>query len=114
MDLKQLLEKLKKLLEKEYKLLIRGVVEEKGAEEILKIEEEKVELLSRLSQFKKEEFQNFVDDVKEIEKLNDQVGKLLLNNLNFIESIFEELFPEKDTTYGKQNKNFLSILNKKV
>ncbi len=101
------LENLKNLLEKEKKLLLKGVKGKAEAAEIERLESQKLKLLKSLSRRDPEDFKNHLHTVKEIQVLNREVEKLILNNLKFLESLLEELFPQRGTTYGSKEQQSL-------
>ncbi len=109
---KDKLEELKKLLEHEKKLLIKGVSGEDEAKEIESIELQKFEIIKFLSTRESKDFKNHIQLVKEIQSLNKEIEKLIVNNLKFIESILNELFPQRETTYGGKGQQ--SLFQKKA
>jgi len=112
-EVEALLTSLEKLLLKEKELLLKGIKSTKEAQEIEKIEEQKLEVLSKIAQLNEEELKPFKEKVKVLSSLNAEIKNLLINNMNFLESIMKELFPEENITYGNRNSK-QSLFNKKI
>lgn len=98
----EMLLKLKTLLEKEKKLLLSGIKSGEEADRLQGIEEEKLHLLSKIAKLSKEDLIPFINLLREIETVNAEVKDLLINNLNFLENLMKELFPEGEATYGNK------------
>jgi len=109
----KILTELETLLMNEKKLLLMGIKSGKEAEEIEKIEKKKLEILSKIANLSAEELAPFKEKIKTLNSVNSEIKSLLINNLNFLESIIKELFPEENVTYGKK-KNKQSLFNKKI
>ncbi len=112
-ETEKLLISLEKLLLKEKELLLKGIKSPKEAEEIESIEAQKLEVLSKIAQLNENELKPFKEKIKLLNLLNTEIKNLLINNMNFLESIIKELFPEESVTYGNKKKNH-SLFNKKI
>ena len=114
MDLKKKLKAFKESLEKEYKLLLKM----DNPEDLFKIVEEKKKIIAELSQYKKEDFEEYIDLLKEIEFLNKRNLTLANNNMSFIDELFSSIFEEdveKYNPYGQISQGQKSgIFNKKI
>jgi flagellar biosynthesis/type III secretory pathway chaperone len=118
--IEKILENLINLLEKENKLLINAINDDKAPEEIMKIVEEKQSLLSALANFEVKDFENLprtlkekINKIKELTAINQTIAS---SNLNLIEEIFQAVF-QSATTYsseGESKKSSGSLLNKKI
>jgi hypothetical protein len=118
--IEKILENLINLLEKENKLLINAINDDKAPEEIMKIVEEKQSLLSELANFEVKDFENLsptlkekINKIKELTAINQTIAS---SNLNLIEEIFQAVF-QSATTYsleGESKKSSGVLLNKKI
>jgi len=118
--IEKILENLINLLEKENKLLINAINDDKAPEEIMKIVEEKQSLLSELANFEVKDFENLpktlkekINKIKELTAINQTIAS---SNLNLIEEIFQAVF-QSATTYsleGESKKSSGNLLNKKI
>jgi len=90
------LKRLKELCRKERELLIKFPLGE--PEEFLSLQEEKRELLLKLSSLEAEELEPFKELIEEIKEVQELSKPLLLSNLSFIEEVLGELAPRE--TYG--------------
>ncbi|WP_457568003.1 hypothetical protein [Desulfurobacterium sp.] len=105
------------LLEKENRLLKKGIAEPGTADELFKISEEKRKLLSKLARLEAGELQPFRDLIEKIEKLNERNTILLLNNMDILEETVKSLLPEEyASTYSRNGEltKTRSIFGKKV
>ena len=115
MGVEKLLLELKNKLEEEKKELLKL----DDPERLLKIIDEKKEVLAKLAEFDKEDFKNYIDLIEEIERLSKRNLSLALNNMNLIDEIFEAIFEQETvkqySPYGEQVSQPKSgILNKKI
>ena len=110
--LNQLLEK----LEKEKELLIKTVTDSKYVDELMKVVEEKREILSQLSKFKAEDFTGLEDKLEKIRYQSKVNLNLAANNAQFIDEIFDAIFeePEKYDKTGSTIKERHGFINKKI
>jgi intracellular sulfur oxidation DsrE/DsrF family protein len=120
--IEKILENLINLLEKENKLLINAINDDKAPEEIMKIVEEKQSLLSELANFEVKDFENLSQTLKEKIKINKIKELTAINqtiasyNLNLIEEIFQAVFQSAATysSEGESKKSSGILLNKKI
>ncbi len=114
MDLKDKLTAFKESLEKEYQLLLKL----NNPQELLNVIEEKKKIMSELSKYNKEDFEKYVELLKEIEFLNKRNLNLANNNMAFIDELFSAIFEEdieKYNPYGEISQGQKSgIFNKKI
>lgn len=105
MTVKELLLKLKEIMEEERELLLSFPVKE--TERFERIQEEKRELLLKISSFEVEELEKEKELLKEIQSLNRTISALIVNGISFFEDLERELFGEKTTyTSGKDGNLF--------
>ncbi len=104
-DLKKLIE----LLREERELLL--VFPLKDLDRFKKIQEEKRELLLKISSFSKEEVEREKELLVEIHRLNTSISALVSNGLSFFEEVEKELFGES-ATYRRNRAN--SLFNRKA
>lgn len=109
MELKKLLLELKSLLEEERELLLSFPL--KDVDRFEKVQEEKKELLLKISSFEKEKVEMERELLLEIQKLNASITALITNGLSFFEEIEKELFGQSPTYRNKKNN---SLFNKKI
>jgi len=106
--IEKILKNLINLLEKENKLLINAINDDKAPEEIMKIVEEKQSLLSELANFEAKDFKNLPQTLKEkINKIKEltAINKTIVSsNLNLIEEIFQAIF-QSATTYSSEGES---------
>ncbi len=115
MGIEELLYKLKNKLEEEKEELLKL----DNPDRLLKVIDEKKEILRQLSEFDKEDFKDYIEIIEEIEKLSKRNLSLALNNMNMIDEIFSTIFEEETvkqySPYGEQKSQPKSgILNKKI
>lgn len=106
MKLKELLLKLKELLEEERNLFINFPV--KDVDRLEELQEEKRKILLEISKFDRKEIEKereLKDLFLEIYQLNSSISALIINGLNFFEEIEKELFGEKTTYTGSNRTN---------
>lgn len=105
MTARELLLKLKEIMEEERQLLLSFPVKE--IERFERIQEEKRELLLKISSFEREELEKESELLKEIRSLNRTISALIVNGISFFEDLERELFGEKTTyTSGKEGNLF--------
>lgn len=115
-DLDTLLDSLEKLLHREKEVIISSLKDEKSSQELFQTVEDKMLILSKLSQFTKEEALERKDRLERIDSLIQMNKELMLQNLKFIEDIFEAIF-ETNKTYsptGSVKPPSEGFINKKV
>ncbi|RMA97511.1 hypothetical protein [Hydrogenothermus marinus] len=114
MDLVKLLESLKNKLEEEKEQLLKL----DNPNDLIKVIEEKKEILVKLSKFNKEDFSKYEDIIIEIDKLSKENLSLAMNNMSLIDELFSAIFEEsveKYNPYGEVSKKGSSgIFNKKI
>ncbi len=116
MRVKELLENFLKLLQQEHKTLLESVKDYELAKALDEIREKKEDILQQLQKCNIDELKEHKDILTKIEILSDNNANIALNNMIYIEKMFEAIFEEtkqysKDGTITNQNK---SIVNKKV
>lgn len=115
-NLANLLDLLETLLDEEKVCIIRAINDKNCIEKLLDISEKKRELLSELASFTKEEV---LKEIQRIERLEIKLNinrELVLQNLKFIEDLFEAVF-ETTKTYspeGSLKSSKEGLINKKV
>ncbi len=117
MKVEKLLNSLIKILEEEKKLIILSIKDKSYSENLLKTLEEKKKTIEKLSLLPKEDFKGFEDKLQLIKSLSEENLILALNNIQFIEDIFEAIFKEETKTYsseGNFSKEPKSLINKKI
>jgi len=94
--IEKILENLINLLEKEDKLLINAINDDKAPEEMMKIVEKRQSLPSDLAKFEVKDFENLsqtlkeeINKIKELTSINQTIAS---SNLNLIEEIFSTCF----------------------
>ncbi|MCX7760817.1 MAG: hypothetical protein N2Z81_06465 [Hydrogenothermaceae bacterium] len=115
-DLDTTLEKLKILLEEEKLCILNSLKDSSCANRLIEITQEKMDLLSKLSQFSKEEALEKLDKIQELNTLLHINRELIIQNLMFIEDLFEAIF-ETTKTYspeGSIKSSGQGFINKKV
>ncbi len=116
MEIQQLLQQFLELLEKERTLLIESAKDYELAKALDNIRDKKIDLLQQLDQYELKDFKEHQELLEKIEEASDNNAKLALNNMIFIEKMFEAIFEEekkydKSGSISNQSKN---IINKKV
>lgn len=115
-DLDKILDKLEELLRKEKEVILSSMRDQNAAEELLKITEEKEDLLSRLSLFTREQALERREKIEKVDYMLQMNRELILQNIKFIEDIFEAIF-ETTKTYspsGCTKPSPEGLINKKV
>jgi len=115
---KNLLDKLIDLLEKENFLLIKTINDIKYSQDLIKILEEKQKTLFEISRLNEKDLLPFKEDLEKIKNLTDKNLKLAQNNLEFIEEVFEAIFeeesPKQYTKSGEIQTKKEGLFNKKI
>ncbi|WP_029521058.1 hypothetical protein [Persephonella sp. IF05-L8] len=112
-----LLDRLIDKLKEEKNLLIESITDSSVSEKLMKVIEEKREILSELSQFSVEDLEQFQDKVETIQSMSRLNLNIAANNAQFIEELFDIIFDEPQkydqsgSITGKQQKGFI---NKKI
>ncbi|MEZ0323925.1 MAG: hypothetical protein ABWJ98_06435 [Hydrogenothermaceae bacterium] len=115
-DLDTILEKLKDILEEEKICILNSLKDTSCADRLIEIAQEKRDLLSKLSQFSKEEALEKLNKIEELNTLLNINRELIIQNMMFIEDIFEAIF-ETTKTYspeGSVKSSGQGLINKKV
>jgi flagellar biosynthesis/type III secretory pathway chaperone len=97
----ELLKSLIEIMKEEKKHLLKFPWDEPEA--YVKIQEKKRELLLKVSQLERKELEGKEELLKEIKTLNEEIKRLLINNLEFIEEVLSALY-STDATYGTKEK----------
>ncbi|WP_457621886.1 hypothetical protein [Persephonella sp.] len=115
-NVNNLLDRLIGKLKEEKNLLIKSIQDAKYVDELVKVIEEKREILSKLSKFSKEDFEGYEDKLKEIEMLGRSNLTLAANNAQFIDEIFSAIFeePQKYDQSGNISQQQKGLFNKKI
>lgn len=111
-----ILDRLEDILIREKDLIVKSINDTNLAEHLLKISEEKRDLLSKLSNFTKEEALTRIEKIKKLNGLIDTNRELIINNLKFIDELFEAVF-ETTKTYSPEGSikgSSEGFINKKV
>ena len=118
MELEKLLDELIDKLNEEKDLLVLSLKDRKKSEALLKVVEEKKQIIERLSKFSEEEISKFEDKVIQIKKISEENLALALNGIQFIEEIFDAIFEgEEIKTYSSKGdfpKESKGFINKKI
>ncbi|MEJ5173440.1 MAG: hypothetical protein WHT47_06970 [Hydrogenothermaceae bacterium] len=115
-DIDTILEKLKTILEEEKLCILNSIKDSSYADRLVEITKEKMDLLSKLSQFSKEEAMEKLSKIQELNTLLNTNRELIIQNLMFIEDLFEAIF-ETTKTYspeGSVKSSGQGFINKKV
>ncbi|ACO04627.1 MAG TPA: hypothetical protein DEP48_05780 [Persephonella sp.] len=115
-NVNNLLDKLIGKLKEEKDLLIKSIQDARYVEELVKVIEEKRDILSQLSKYNREDFKGFEDKLREIETLGRSNLTLAANNAQFIDEIFSVLFeePQKYDQSGNISQEQKGLFNKKI
>ncbi|NPA52373.1 MAG: hypothetical protein GXO22_05720 [Aquificae bacterium] len=117
MKVETLIDKLIKKLEEEKEALLYTLKDKTYSEKLLGIVEEKKELISKLSTYSKEDFVGLEDRLEKVKHLSQENMIFAMNNIQFIEDIFEAVFKQEIKTYsskGDISKESKSLINKKI
>ena len=116
--IKNLLDKLIDLLEKENRLLIKTINDTKYSQELIKVLEEKQKALFEISRLEEKDLLPFKEELNKIKSLTDRNMQLAQNNLEFIEEVFEAIFeeesPKQYTKDGEIQTKKEGLFNKKI
>ena len=116
----KVLNRLLELLTEERKELITSIKDNSAVKNLDKIREEKEKILTQIKDLDKKDVEKYLDLIEKIDRESKINQELALNNITFIDKLFEALFKsEKTEQYNKdgiiknQNKQN-GLLNKKV
>ena len=116
--LQELLQEFKRLLEEENRLLIESVRDKEASQKILQIVGQKEKILKEMVGYNKEEFGPFRKLMEEIDELTGRNRALAINNIEFINEIFDAVFsvnaPTQYTKDGSLSSKKEGLFNKKV
>jgi vacuolar-type H+-ATPase subunit I/STV1 len=116
--LQELLERFKELLQEENRLLIQSVKDKEASQKILELVNQKEQLLGEIVGYNKEDLEKFRDLLEEIDELSQRNRALAVNNLEFINEIFDAIFsvnaPTQYTKDGNLSSKKEGLFNKKA
>lgn len=115
-SLDDILEKLEDLLLREKQLIISSINDTASADHLVKLSQEKKELLLKLSMFTEEEALEKQDKIERLNNMMNINRELIINNLKFIDELFEAIF-ETTKTYSPEGSikgSSEGFINKKV
>lgn len=115
-ELDKVLSKLEELLEIEKELAINSINDTQVAQKLLELAEEKQQTLSQLANFTKDDALTKKDRIEKIYSMMKINQEIILNNLRFIEDLFEAIF-DTTKTYspeGSVKSPSDGFINKKV
>ncbi len=118
MNTENLLNQLIKKLEEEKQYILLSLKDRSYSDKLIQVVEEKKQIISKLSSLEKKDFEGLEEKLHKIKSLSEENMILALNNIQFIEDIFEAIFKEEETkTYsseGSFSKETKSLINKKI
>ncbi|GAB6072152.1 hypothetical protein JCM14244_05290 [Venenivibrio stagnispumantis] len=114
--MEEILKALINKLEEEKEYLIKTLADKSYIDKLLNVVEEKRELILKLSQYEVEDLKKYPELVNKLRELSEYNMQLAMNNIQFIEGLFESIF-ETEKTYTKDGNVEVkkdSLFNKKV
>ena len=116
--LQELLSRFIELLEEENRLLIQSVKDKDAAQKLLELVTQKESVLKEIVRYNKEELQKHEDLLKRIDELTQRNRALAINNIEFINEIFDAIFsvnaPTQYTKNGSLSAKKEGLFNKKA
>ncbi len=116
--LQELLGEFKALLEEENRLLIESIKDKEASDKILKNVAKKEKVLQEIIGYNKEDLEKFRELLEEIDELSQRNRALALNNIEFINDIFDAVFsasaPTQYTKDGNLSTKKEGLFNKKA
>ena len=118
MSPKALLDRFVELLQEENKYIIESIRDKEASQKLLEVIEQKEELLKQILALKKEDIQPFHKELEEIEHWTQRNRALAINNMEFINEVFEAIYSQKSPTQytkdGTMKSQKEGLFNKKV
>ncbi len=118
MKTQDLLEKFIELLKNENRLLIESIKDKEASQKLMEIVDSKEELLRQILTLEKEEIEKYQEELRQIDELTERNRSLAVNNIEFINEIFDAIYaanaPTKYTKDGNITKSKEGFFNKKV
>jgi len=114
--MEEILKALINKLEEEKEYLIKTLTDKSYIDKLINVVEEKRELILKLSQYEVEDLKKYPELVNKLRELSEYNMQLAMNNIQFIEGLFESIF-ETEKTYTKDGNVEVkkdSLFNKKV
>ncbi|SMC09316.1 hypothetical protein [Nitratiruptor tergarcus] len=118
MNAQELLNQFIEELKKENKLLIESVKEKDASSRLMEIVQRKEEILRQILSLEKEEVEPYQEELQLIDELTERNKSLAVNNIEFINDIFDAIYaansPTKYTKDGNITTSKEGFFNKKV
>ncbi|NPA04088.1 MAG: hypothetical protein GXO61_04420 [Epsilonproteobacteria bacterium] len=115
---KEVLKEFIRLLEEENSYIIKSLQEKEASAKLLEIVQKKEELLQEILSWEKEEVKPFLEELRVIDELSQRNYALALNNIEFINEIFDAIYTKDTPTQYTKDGNLSSkkegLFNKKV
>ncbi len=118
MEPKDLLAQFIELLKKENRYIIQSIREKEASQQLMEIVKQKEEILQKILSLEKEDIEPFKSELEEIDHWTQRNRALAINNMEFINEVFEAIYSQKSPTQytkdGTIKKQKEGLFNKKV
>ncbi len=118
METRKLLQRFIDLLKDENRYIIESIKDKTASENLTQTIQKKEELLRQILALDKEEVEPYQEELKKIDEWTQRNKMLALNNMEFINEVFEAIFSQDSPSQYTKDGNITSkkegFFNKKV
>jgi len=115
---REVLNRFLELLKEENRYLIQSIRDKEASAKLLEVVKRKEELLQEILSWEREEVTPFFNELKEIDEWTQRNYSLAINNIEFINEIFDAIYhkdtPAQYTKDGSLSSKKEGLFNKKV